>query len=82
MNQLDQPSMYRGNEATKTNWEVIGGDAPASLPAPAEETTSTTRSTAADSTEPESTISGSENADNPPPTEESTTAPADTPAPE
>ena len=37
MNQLDQPSMYRGNDATKTNWEVIGGDAP-SLPAPVEET--------------------------------------------
>jgi general secretion pathway protein D len=34
MNQIDQPSMYRGNQYTKNNWEVIGAEAPAADPVP------------------------------------------------
>ena len=29
MNQIDQPSRYRGNQKKETNWEVIGNTAPA-----------------------------------------------------
>ena len=34
MNQIDQPSMYRGNQQKGNNWEVIGTKAPASEPLP------------------------------------------------
>ena len=29
MNQIDQPSRYRGNQKTDNNWEIIGNTAPA-----------------------------------------------------
>ena len=40
MNQIDQPSRYRGNQKKETNWEVIGNPAPANQIIQNEETES------------------------------------------
>ena len=32
MNHIDKPSVYRGNERSKNNWEVIGSQAPVAVP--------------------------------------------------
>ena len=32
MNHIDQPSVYRGNQRSETNWEVIGSQAPVAQP--------------------------------------------------
>ena len=32
MNHIDQPSVYRGNQRSETNWEVIGAQAPVAQP--------------------------------------------------
>ncbi len=32
MNQIDKPSVYRGNQRSETNWEVIGSQAPVAQP--------------------------------------------------
>ena len=34
MNQIDKPSVYRGNQQIQTNWEVIGSQAPVANPLP------------------------------------------------
>ncbi len=38
MNHIDKPSVYRGNQRSENNWEVIGSQAPVANPVEAEET--------------------------------------------
>ena len=49
MNHIDKPSVYRGNERSVNNWEVIGSQAP--VAEPIEETTSTDTSESVEETE-------------------------------
>lgn len=40
MNHIDQPSVYRGNQRSETNWEVIGAQAPVAQPVDTDTTAS------------------------------------------
>ena len=53
MNHIDKPSVYRGNERSVNNWEVIGSQAP--VAEPIEETTNTDTSTNVEETAPSAT---------------------------
>ena len=50
MNQIDKPSVYRGNQQIQTNWEVIGSQAPVANPLP--ESTQETEDTEEDIDDP------------------------------
>ena len=53
MNHIDKPSVYRGNERSVNNWEVIGSQAP--VAEPIEETTNTDTGESVEETAPSTT---------------------------
>ena len=53
MNHIDKPSVYRGNERSVNNWEVIGSQAP--VAEPIEETSNADTSTNVEETAPATT---------------------------